>query len=612
MAIYRIPLALWALLLGTAMTATGNSDKEPGVIDQSKSLAVETDFTSGFGWNHPRYLDESPSVVFWLETSLRRVYPNSPPEGKRSLDLVTARQARLSFQACLRNERSWPMDVQCEVSGAEDLEIRVRRVGWALQSSLTGDVAPMHLDGVGYVPGLVPDPLFPEPRATVSPYANQSFWVTVQVPADVPPGPRQLEVRFSSPALRKDVRLMVKVDVRPLVIESRRDFPVTHWWNADAIYDWYKLKPFDEEWFRIVRPYLANMLDHGSNVIKVPLFYVRREIVERPSQLLGVDETEPGRYVFDWSRVHRFVTLAREMGFEYFEWPHFWSYKVIPTAASVDTPTRVYTWKDGRAVLLWPPDTPATGEVYRGFLEQFLPEFHRFLTVENILDKSIFHLSDEPGGNPEDFANYRASRRLLADLAPWMKVMDALSEIRYATEEGLTDLACPNVQVADTFVQAGIPHWVYYCMGPRGPYLNRFLDTPLATIRMSGWLFYRHRALGFLHWGYNYWYVMDLSFNEKTQVLVNPFLDGANPSASGAGSPYGDHFVVYPGPDGPLDSIRWEVFAESLQDYALLQTVGFDPDDPLLAPLKGYGDFPRDEAWIHEAVSRLLTAAEAN
>ena len=38
-------------------------------------------------------------------------------------------------------------------------------------------------------------------------------------------------------------------------------------------------------------------------------------------------------------------------------------------------------------------------------------------------------------------------------------------------------------------------------------YLNRFYDTPFAKIRMSRLVFYKLRAQGFLHWGYNYWYV---------------------------------------------------------------------------------------------------------
>jgi hypothetical protein len=75
------------------------------------------------------------------------------------------------------------------------------------------------------------------------------------------------------------------------------------------------------------------------------------------------------------------------------------------------------------------------------------------------------------------------------------------------------------------------------------------------------------------------------------------------------GIPYGDPFVVYPGPDGPLDSIRWEVFAEALQDYALLQSAGIDPNSALLGELKNYWDFPKTEEWIERTRARILDSA---
>ena len=59
-----------------------------------------------------------------------------------------------------------------------------------------------------------------------------------------------------------------------------------------------------------------------------------------------------------------------------------------------------------------------------------------------------------------------------------------------------------------------------------------------------------------------------------------------------------------------MDCIRWEVFAESLQDYAILQSAGLKPDDPLLAPLKSYADFPKSEEWIQKAVRQVLKPAK--
>jgi hypothetical protein len=547
------------------------------------------------------------AASFWLESSLQRIYPTSQPGDRGSADLISPRNARFSFQASVRNEQPTPIEFECSVEGADDLKIQVRRVGYVPQWNFTADVPLTDLDEIGHVPGMVPDPLFPDHKAAVTPFATQTFWISGQVPPDAKPGPRKLLVRFKSAVFKQDTVLVAKVEIYPLVVKPREQFPVTHWFSADAIYDYYKQPVFGEDWFKLMPSYLDDMLQHGSDVILVPMFYMRREIVERPSQLLIINEPEPGKYEFDWTRVKRFVDMAKQAGFKRFEWPHLWSYKVLPAESSVDMPQRLYKWVDGKAQLLWPKDSPATGPVYRNFLTQFLPEFHKLLEDENLLDKSYFHLSDEPGGNPKDVANYKAARALLKELAPWMRIMDATSDIAYGRDKGLIDIPVPAVNAAQAYIDEKIPHWVYFCCGPRGPYLNRFFDTPLAKIRMSGWLFYHLKAQGFLHWGYNYWYVMDLGFNPKTQVLVDPFADGAaGAAAGGLGEPYGDPFVVYPGTKGPIDSIRWEVFAESLQDYAILQTAGIKRDDALLSDIKTYAQFPKTEEWIEKTLAGVL------
>ena len=156
------------------------------------------------------------------------------------------------------------------------------------------------------------------------------------------------------------------------------------------------------------------------------------------------------------------------------------------------------------------------------------------------------------------------------------------------------------VSSAQAYIDEGIPHWVYYCCAPRGPYLNRFMDTPLAKIRMSGWLFYRFRPADSCTGA------TTAGRRLEQDAMVDPFTEGA--AGMWPGIPYGDPFVVYPGSDGPLDSIRWEVFAESLEDYAMLQTAGVKPDDPMLDHIHSYADFPKTEAWIQAAIGQVLAA----
>ncbi len=173
-----------------------------------------------------------------------------------------------------------------------------------------------------------------------------------------------------------------------------------------------------------------------------------------------------------------------------------------------------------------------------------------------------------------------------------------MSDPRFATER-LADMPIPSIVTAPLFTKANCPSWTYFCCGPRGRFLQRLHDTPLPKLRMAGWLFYKLRAKGFLHWGHNYWFVF------CTGTITDPFKDPA--VGAWPGLPYGDPFVVYPGGSGPIDSIRWEVFAESLQDYALLQSAGIEPDDPMLASLESYEAFPKSENWLQTARMKILT-----
>lgn len=538
---------------------------------------------------------DKAAVAYWLESSLRRVYPASEP-GESETALTAPRAGRASFQVCVRNDSVYPIGFDCKVAGADDLKPRVRLVGLVPLPHFTPRTDPKELEGVEHGPGLVPDPLLPETRVLVGPKESRSFWVSLTIPPDAKPGTRTIKAQVTPWGGKDTVEMPATLHVAELAVQPRRDFPIIHWWRGEATWDYYKTGRFDERWWALTRDQLQNMWDHGSDVMPVPLLVARREPFKRPCQLLDVEEISPGKYRFDWARTKRFIDMCRSIGFKKFEWSHLWIYW------GAENPVRVYKRQGDEFVMLWPPDISGYSDVFLNFLDQFLPEFHGFLKAEGLMEGSYFHVSDEPGDG-QHIVNYKKAREILRQKAPWMqgKVMDALSNIEYG-KQGLTDIPIPMVNAAGAYIDAGIPHWVYYCCAPTGPWLNRFLDTPLTKVRMSGWLFYRLGARGFLHWGFNYWHKME------REEAGDPFHDASN--GDWPGIPFGDPFVIYPGKDGPLDSIRWEVFAESLQDYAVLQTAGIRPDDPLLADIKTYADFPKAEDWIRKSVDKVLRPAQ--
>ena len=551
---------------------------------------------------------ERDDIQFWLESSLKRIYPTSPAVGAEPLKLLSARNQKSSFQACFGNHKTNSVRMRCEVIGAPDgWKVQVRRIGFVPLRNLNTYTPADELEGIGHIPGMCPDPLFSEITAHVGPKSNGVFWISLTVPENAATGSHPLQVRFTfedefsyTDWVRPkpwSVEMEAVVDVIPLVIKPRKDFPVTQWISADSIWEYYKIEPCGERFWELAGAYIADVVNHNVDVVYTPLINNRHELLKRPAQLLRVKRVAQDRYEFDFTDVRKWVRIAMASGASYVEWPHFFT----PAPTSGKYPQRIYHRDaNGIGALLWPPETSATGELYRKFLEQFIPQFKTFLEDEGVLDKSLFHCADEPDGDVQ-MADYRKARALLKELAPWMKVMDAMSDPRFATEK-LSDMPVPSIATAPAFTAAGCPAWTYFCCGPREKFLQRLLDTPLAKIRMSGWLFYRLGAKGFLHWGHNYW------FQFCTDKIGDPFNDAA--AGAWPGLPAGDPFVVYPGADGPLDSIRWEVFSESLQDYAILQSAGVKPDDPMLAAIQDYREFPKSEAWIRDAIAKVLKAQQ--
>ncbi len=534
----------------------------------------------------------------WLCSPLQRLFPRTPAQPNREWSYDAALNERFSFQVGLRDEVADLQQVHgatavtCRVTAPRGWTVRVRRVGHVPVAHRNTATPASDIDGVANYPGFIPDPLFDEDELTLPPAETQSFYVTLVPARRARPGTFPVTVTLAQKEGKTIRAHTARVTLHDVIIRPRRAFPVVQWFYADQLIDWYKTDLFDDRFFKIAESYFRNLAAHGQDTAYVPVFTPPLDGVKRPTQLLRVTRRGKDRYAFDWSDVRTYVRLMQACGLKHFEWTHFF------TQWGVRHAIRIYEGQGRGETLLWPPETGATSGAYRAFLAQFLPELKAFCEREKILKRSFFHVSDEPHGE-EARVNYIQARALLKELAPWMRVMDALSEIEFG-RGGLTDTPVASISTALRFVEEGIPCWCYFCCGPRGRFLNRLLDTPLAKIRMSGWLFYRWPFGGFLHWGYNYW------CKSQTRTLIDPFT--VQDGGKWPGWAFGDTFLVYPGPEGPIDSLRWEAFADSLQEYALLQTLGVPRDGALLAPLRSFEDFPKTEAWRLKARKALFAA----
>ena len=146
--------------------------------------------------------------------------------------------------------------------------------------------------------------------------------------------------------------------------------------------------------------------------------------------------------------------------------------------------------------------------------------------------------------------------------------------------------------------------WVYYCGNWEHGVPNRQFGMPSARNRVLGVLLYVHGIDGFLNWGYNFWF---------TQHSLNWHIDPYFVTDAGRAFCGGGAFMVYPGKDGPVDSIHYEVFAEGLQDLRALRLLESEigREETLKVIQEGVEHpismthYPHDAQWLPELRKRI-------
>ena len=316
-------------------------------------------------------------------------------------------------------------------------------------------------------------------------------------------------------------------------------------------------------------------------------------------QLLGV-EKDGDRYSFDFTQVERFVKMARCCGVEYFEISHLftqWGAKATPAIYATENGVR-------RRIFGW--DVPVDSPEYAAFISQLLPALTDFLREQGLSGKAVFHISDEPG--QEHLESYRKAKELVKPYLGEFPLYDALSEPAYY-DEGLVEHPVAATNHIVPFLERKVPNlWAYYCCAQGVDVGNRFLAMPSLRNRIVGWQLYKFGITGFLHWGYNFWY------SQNSRVKLDPWQ-----ITDAMGSfPGGDAFSVYPGKDGPVQSLRMKVFHHSLQDLRALELAqSLTGEDPGAQVLPGYAEmtfasYPREGEALLEARERLNRLIEAN
>ena len=494
--------------------------------------------------------------------SLCKVFPDTEPLTEECHSGAVVTGGRFSFQqAVYSNHRIREMEIK--IDSPLEKYIRLRPVALA-PANYTGYYFDDKVERTS--PGLYPDYLEENKNVfCVLPKQWRSLWISIDVPHDWPAGKYEIKIKFCfRGAVDGNDDVIIDQEKKFVLEVLSAELPEqalihTEWFHLDCILTWYKCEVWSKRFWHLLGNYIENLASHGVNMILTPLWTLPLDTKvghERPTvQLLEV-KYEKSKFSFDFAKLKKWVDLCRQKGIKYFEFSHFF------TQWGAEKCPKIIVKVDGHNEKMFGWHIDAASSEYQDFLQSLIPELIKFIKQENIEEKVFFHISDEPGD--KHFDSYSKAMNSVKELLQDFPIIDALSNLDFY-QKNIVKIPIPCANKLDEFIEAGLKKpWTYYYCGSWDAVPNRFFTMPLARIRIIGVIAYIYDFEGFLHWGYNFWN------SDFSRFPITPFIttdaDHAFPS--------GDAFLVYPGTDGPLDSIRHEALADGMQDYRLLQLAG--------------------------------------
>ena len=440
------------------------------------------------------------------------------------------------------------------VNGIPAENLKMRRV-YHVPSYMPAYEDPRNDEGyLAKTASLLPDLLNAMPRLDRVPIVygqTHAVWFDIEGAA---PGNYDIEVTltYGEDTVTQSFSLNVLSATLP-----EQEMKVTQWFHCDCLATYYDCEVFSERHWRIIENFARVAVRNGINMLLTPIFTPPLDTYiggERPTVQLVDVYLYNGRYSFGFDKLDRWIEMCNRCGVKYFEISHLF------TQWGAGHAPKIIANVDGEMKKIFGWETDASEGDYPEFLSVFLPAFIDHMKQRGDDKRCYYHVSDEP--NAEQIEQYMKSKNVVAELLKDYDIMDALSDYAFY-EQGILELPIPATNHIAPFIENNVQNlWSYYCCGQQVNVSNRFLAMNGARTRAICAAFYKYDIVGFLQWGYNFYY------NQGSYDFCNPYLD----TTGDYWVPSGDAFSVYPSHDGKaLETVRICNFREALEDVRAMK-----------------------------------------
>ena len=488
---------------------------------------------------------EAGTFHAWVVSTGIRLTPASMQTGRRVEASAEAfRNEIVSMQFAVRSARALrPFKATCETVKAGGAS--------ALPCSWVQIRYP------GYVPVVergepMADPLLTSPPSEIKSNWTQGVWLTIFVPRGAAPDDYHgvLRIRAGKQSKRFDLSLHVFDFTLPDLTQG--SFYLNIWQDPAAVARVAKVPLWSPEHWKLLEAYTKDLAAHGQRSISTSIVYDPWRSQTGFVYPSMVEWRFPGEYQvgqaskfqFDFSVFDRYVEMMMKAGIN----------KSIQCFSMVDGPGHTSLcnigYIDTRTGKLRVYPTHVGGKAYRDVWGAFLPALVRHLKEHGWLDRTYIGFDEKPQSIMNGIFDV-----LKAD-APELKT--ALSG-GSSSEESATagDLVLYYGALARRAAVRRLlkerrtvgPTTFYTACGTASP--NTFIYSPQWESRMLPWIAFQNGLDGYARWAFQSW---------PRDVWKQPESRWHS----------GDSFLVYPDKAGPIDSTRWEMLRQGIEDYEAL------------------------------------------
>ena len=433
--------------------------------------------------------------------------------------------------------------------------LRVRYVNIEHPTDRTGVAAPW------------PDPLPPfKAPITLAAKENHPFWVRVRVPRNIPAGIYEGVIQLRADNYTVDVPM--QVEVYGFDLPDGMTLETAFGFNPSTVYSYQKISD-PEQRREVLEKYWVNFSAHHitpynptpDHPVKVEWIKIkpgeRKDLPEEDQKLLETHALTP---VFDWDAWDAEIDRV-------FDQYHFNTFRMgIPGLSN-------------RSLQGFAEDT----REYKLAFTAYCQAVQEHLREKGLLHAAYVYWYDEP--MTTDYPVVMNGFNKLKEAAPDIRRM--LTEQVEPELIGGPNLWCPltmwyDHERTEERCNAGDQFWWYTCTIPKAPYPGLFTDHPGTDFRVWLWLTWKYRIQGILIWASNLWTTEKAYPNLPQNPYEDPMSWVSDDTAKvGEKVPWGngDGRFIYPPEaaasgqqeetilDGPVDSIRWEILRDGIEDY---------------------------------------------